>query len=91
MTIRAVSGRLLEMLILAGIAAAVTYGITAWLEPPGVSPRFAAAAVGGVAALVTVLPAGLLNVWRQREESSPSLDTYYDYNSSADKDESWGN
>lgn len=90
MNVRRTLDRFLETLILAGLAAAVTYGITAWLGPPGVSPSWAAAAVGVAAALVNVLPADLLKVWGEREKRAPSIDTYYDYSSSADKDESWG-
>lgn len=91
MRIRMVRARLLEALILAGLAGAVVLGLTAWLNPAGISPIWAAVIVSSASALAILISVILPPRGRNRVNSPSTPDTYYDYGSSVDKDESWGN
>lgn len=91
MRVRTVRARLLEGLILAGLAGAVALGLAAWLTPAGISPIWAAVIVSSAGALAILIPPVIRPPQARNGVNSTSTpNTYYDYGSSVDKDEGWG-
>lgn len=89
MNVRTILGRLLEALILAGLAGAVAYGITTLLAPPSISAKLVSAIVAGISAFAWLSPTAILNSEQPEENKWSAPDIYYDTTFGAHKDEGW--
>lgn len=91
MNVRTVLGRLLEALMLAGLAGAIAYGITAWLAPPSVSAKLVGFVVAGIVAVVVLMPVTVTNALQSRGGGThiDRADSYCDLTVFLTKEEGW--